>query len=464
MASDPASLVHFDVTRRQRQWRTAVNAMRKYIATVAQRLVESSEPAESRALLEPFEFGATPPPVELFGRIAEALACNQSHPGQPCYFGPFNCAPAAMAIAADALMVAFDPQHGLEDDSPFAIELERHIVLAFAERFGHSRDTAAGLFTTGGTEANGIALFCALLQRWPWASFTGLRTISSEPILYLSHEAHASFERAARMTRSGPLAVRRIAVRPDLTMDVGALRAAIHADRAWGRTPFLVVATAGTTAAGAIDPLPELAELAAEEKLWLHVDAVWGGAARLVPRVASALRGIERADSIAFVPNKWLAMSPSTGLFLTRHPGALSAAYALDAPDLVAGSPQAARRLDGLKSFMTLAAAGWSGCAAALEYQIEMANLLRRRLSATGWDVLNTTPLPVVCFAPRWTTAPQRAALDAVAEAVAGRAELSTVLLNGRPALRACVTDVQTGPEHIEILIDALRRANDGNT
>src|SRR6185312_8938244 len=125
-------------------------------------------------------------------------------------------------------------------------------------------------------------------------------------------------------------ALRSIAVDSRLRMIPAALAAQIQRDREAGLRPFLIAATAGTTNAGAIDPLPEIAAIAKNEKLWFHVDAAWGGAIALVPEMRPLLAGIERADSITFDAHKWLSAPMGAGIFLTRHPKILGRTFRME--------------------------------------------------------------------------------------------------------------------------------------
>jgi glutamate/tyrosine decarboxylase-like PLP-dependent enzyme len=228
----------------------------------------------------------------------------------------------------------------------------------------------------------------------------------------------------------------------------------------------MVVATAGTTSAGVIDPLAALADVAASENLWLHVDAAWGGAAALVPELRPALEGIERADSITFDPHKLLSVPIGAGLYLTRHSGLLdttfhvSTSYVPGTGQLVdpyTHSLQWSRRFIGLKVLLALAVAGWDGYAAVLRHQVAMGELLRRRLEETDWQVVNETPLPLVCFVDT-----AGADADVIVEAVnaSRHARIFTATLPpGRRVIRAAITNFRTGPADIDALIEALNRA-----
>jgi glutamate/tyrosine decarboxylase-like PLP-dependent enzyme len=239
--------------------------------------------------------------------------------------------------------------------------------------------------------------------------------------------------------------------------------------------PFLVVATAGTTNAGAIDPIREIAQVASREGLWLHVDAAWGGAAVLDPELAAALDGIERADSITFDAHKWLSVPMGAGVFLTRHPDILDRTFrvatgympreaeGLAIVDPYAHSMQWSRRFIGLKVFLSLAVAGWAGYASSVRHMTEMGERLRQRLRGSGWEIVNRTPLPVVCFvdATRPEGRTEAWLRDVAARVVgSGRAWISTASLAARtPVLRACITNYRTGPADVDALVEELHVA-----
>ena len=306
----------------------------------------------------------------------------------------------------------------------------------------------------------------------------GVRSIPGKPVFYASTEGHHSFVKAARAAGLGSSAVRRVGVLNNFQLDVRSLEEMIAADRREGCEPFLLIGTAGTTGAGVVDPLNALAEVAAKSQLWFHVDAAWGGAAALVPEWRRLLTGIERADSITFDAHKWLSVPMGAGMFITRHRHALGQVFSVltsympkdsvhlqEVVDPYVHSLQWSRRFIGLKLFLTLATAGWSGYAATLRHQSEMADLLRGRLRDDGWRIVNDTELPVVCFTPEskvWDMAKHQLAVNAVVQS--GKAWVSTILLGGvQPAIRACITNYRTGPEHIEQLVRALAGARPSN-
>jgi glutamate/tyrosine decarboxylase-like PLP-dependent enzyme len=372
-------------------------------------------------------------------------------------------------------VAAFNPQLAAWSHSPLAIEIEQHLVRALGARFGYDPAHCDGTFASGGMEANHTAVLTALVQAFPEFSRLGVRALAAQPVLYASAEAHHSLLKAARLCGLGTDAVHVIPVEESLRMDPEALASRIAQDRGQGFAPFLVAATAGTTSAGAIDPLPAIAELAAREKLWLHVDAAWGGAAALVPELRPLLDGIEQADSITFDAHKWLSVPMGAGIYFTRHRDILDRTFRIaetymprEAAELDVINPfmhsiQWSRRAIGLKVFLSLAVAGWEGYAAAIRHMVAMGGLLREQLEASGWQVVNKTPLPLCCFVDqRHADGRSAAYLHAVAMNVvgSGKAWISTTrLANSMPVLRACITNYRTSADDIAALIGALEEA-----
>jgi glutamate/tyrosine decarboxylase-like PLP-dependent enzyme len=474
MIEAPSRSLGLDSNTRIALWNTVVATIESYWQTVDQLPVSPSLNVESiRRTAESFTFERPLAADAAIRVVASELLNGQVHTPHPQYFGLFNPAPTAMSIAADTLTAAFNPQLAAWSHSPLAVEIEQHVVRSIAEKFGLPAGQVDGVFTSGGAEANQTALLAALAHRWPQIATGGLRGLREEPIFYVSSEGHHSFLKAARAAGLGANSLRQINVSEDLQLDVPSLRAAFQRDRAAGYTPFLLIATAGTTSAGIVDPLPDLVRLAREEELWLHVDAAWGGAAALVPELQSVLEGIEFADSITFDPHKWLSLSMGAGMFLTRHPEILSRLFTLQTaymPKQGSGLPvidpfvhsiQWSRRFIGLKLFLTLAVAGWGGYAAAIRHQTAMGNCLRKRLAENNWKIVNRTPLPVICFTDGEAEWDYRTCQHVADEVIAsGEAWISTIQLGQQkqPALRACITNYRTEPRHIEALLTALNR------
>ncbi|MGH9935931.1 MAG: pyridoxal phosphate-dependent decarboxylase family protein [Blastocatellia bacterium] len=462
---------------REDLWRRLIEVIENYLTKIdSARVAPELDVEKIRGVLAGRDFTEPVGAVEALDFVADAMWRFQVHTGHPHYFGLFNPASTTMGIAADALAAAFNPQLAAWSHSPFAAEVEQHLVRAFGQKFGYDLSVADGVFTSGGSEANHTALLAALAHAFPEFGEHGLRALAAQPVFYISSQGHHSFLKAARASGLGAAAVREVSVDDGLRMDVGALTDRIKRDRREGFRPLMIVATAGTTNAGVIDPIGELAQIAAREGVWFHVDAAWGGAAALVPELRGALGGIEKADSITFDAHKWLSAPMGAGLYLTRHPEILKQTFGVETsymPRDAAGlgvvdpftqSIQWSRRFIGLKVFMSLLVAGWDGYAEAIRHQTSMGDRLRGKLQDSGWAVVNHTPLPVVCFVDRALREGATAEyLDAVCRSVvtSGEAWLSIARIGDgyRPVLRANVTSYRTEAADVDALVESLNRA-----
>ncbi len=466
---------------RESLWKQVTGIVEGYLEELPRlRVTPQISVAEARSLFASITFDQ---PLSLQAAVnfaAEGLTRYGIQTPHPRYYGLFNPAGTTMGVAAETLAAAFNPQTGAWGHHPFGVELERHLIRAFAAKFGYEPSSADGIFTVGGSEANHTALLTALTYAFPSFHQSGVRGLAAQPVLYASAESHHSLLKAARLCGLGAEALRAIPVGEDLRMKADALASAIREDRRAGHLPFLVVATAGTTNAGVIDPLSELAGIAARENVWFHVDAAWGGAAALVPELWPLLAGIERADSIAFDTHKWLSIPLTAGLYLTRHTDILDRTFRVEPAyvprdgaaegvvDTYKHSMQWGRHFLGLKVFLSLAVAGWEGYADTLRHMTAMGDLLREELQRAGWIILNKTSLPLVCFVDA-SHADGRTStyLEAIAREVvsSGDAWISTTRLGaGIPALRACITSFRTEPRDIQILVEALDRARASQT
>lgn len=379
------------------------------------------------------------------------------------YFGLFNPSVAAASAVAEMLVAAYNPQLASWRTSPAANEIERYTLNWLAEKFGMPA-AAHATFTSGGSEANHSAVIVALTHGFPEYGEEGLHGLRSQPTIYLTAEAHQSFSKIAHMTGLGRRALRFIATTSDLRMDLADLELRIVEDRHNGFNPLMVVATAGTTSSGVIDPLPELGHFCCERGLWFHVDAAWGGAAILSPRLKQFLIGIELADSVTCDAHKWFSVSMGCGMFFCRHTESVRQSFRAQTsymptqlgviPDPYTTSMQWSRRFIGLKLFLSLAERGEPGYAAMIEHQAAMGELLRESLLASGWQILNATPLPVVCFKREGLDIP--AFLDSLRRSQI--AWMSETKISGIPAIRACVTSYKTRKGDVLWVVDEINR------
>ena len=447
----------------------AFDALRSLAASVASEIacgpiVPAVTPQEIRRhLASRYDFTAALDGDEVLSDVQTMLRTWQVHVTHPRYFGLFNPSVTAASVVADALVAIYNPQLATWRTSPAANEIERHTLTWLMRKFGFP-DTALASFTSGGAEANLSAVIVALTRQFPEYGRRGVRGLSAAPTIYVSTEAHHSFSKIAHMTGLGRDAIRMVATDGELEMDVEDLARLVAADRRDGCAPFMVVGTAGTTGAGAIDPLPELAGFCRAENLWFHVDAAWGGAAIISPTLRQHLAGIDAADSITCDAHKWFSVSMGAGMFFCRHPEVVGEAFQATTsymPGKTAGSThdpyttsvQWSRRFIGLKLFLSLAEQGEAGYIEMIEHQARMGDRLRQSVRRTGWRIVNTTPLPVVCFTrPGLDTARFLAAL--YSRQIAWMSEVR--LAGGAPVLRACITSFRTTADDVEAVVREL--------
>jgi glutamate/tyrosine decarboxylase-like PLP-dependent enzyme len=428
-----------------------------------------AETARALALPVPEE----PLPVdELVAHLRELTFEHSLHMGHPAFFGYICGAGTVPGAATELLAAGLNPCLGGYRLGPGAAEIELHLTRWLAGRFGLP-EGAGGMIMTGGAMANFVGLKCARDQRLGIdVREQGVRAFAPVAI-YASEEAHVVIRRAADMLGLGAGAVRVIPVDGEQRMRVDPLRAAIERDRAAGVLPLAVVATAGTTTAGSIDPLPEIAAVAAEHGLWLHVDAAYGGAAILSDELRGQLAGIERADSLAVDPHKWLYTAQSAGCVLVRDFGHLSASFHADASyiwldeaarhgiDFAMHGPQFSRGFAALKVWVSLLAHGRAAYGRRLAHDAALARYLGELATEhPDFELMCPPRLSICCFRYRprdWAGSEEE--LDRVNERLMtaihadGRVYCSNAVIGGRFGLRACIVNFRTEAEDVERLI-----------
>jgi glutamate/tyrosine decarboxylase-like PLP-dependent enzyme len=389
----------------------------------------------------------------------------------PAFFGYVLSPAAPIGVAADLLTSAADQNVTSWRSAPAATQVERTTIRWLGEFVGFASD-AEGLFVSGGSMANLTALLVALRSRSePDADRRAL-------IAYASHEAHFSIEKAAAAIGVG---FRRVPVGAGRRLDVEALRGAIAADRRAAKQPFCVIATAGTTATGAVDPLDAIADVAEAERLWLHVDGAYGAPAAADPASRPLFSGLERADSLCVDAHKWLYVPVDCGALLMRSPGAgptafgaADAAYVRILTDEAAESfafwdhgLELSRRFRALKLWMTLRYYGGRRLAAAITHDIAMAEHMAARVRESAELELLAEPGLSICCFRHVPPGMADAALDQHNERLLtalqrdGRAYLSNAVVDGRFALRACITNFRTTRADVERTLALVRALGD---
>ena len=417
------------------------------------------------AQLAAFDFDRPVPFEDLLHWTVAQMEHGVVHMNHPRYLGLFNPAPTFPAQCADRIAATFNPQLATATTSPAAVAIEAHVARSVAHRAGLPAE-AIGHFTSGGSEANETALICALTRAEPGFATGGSRAFAGQPVFYISQDSHLAWIKLAHMTGIGRSAARLVPTDGAGRMNLEALRAAITADQRQDCVPVMVVATAGTTNAGMIDPLAPCGAIAHAAGLWYHVDAAWAGALVASERLRGLLAGIESADSVTIDAHKWFATTMGCGMFLTAHPRLLSDAFNVSASYMPSHAPtldpymtttQWSRRFVGLRLFLSLAAGGWAGHGAHVERAVGLARRLAESLGNRGWSVVNDPALAVVCLEPPAGSRSVRQIVEKILES--GDAWMSVARFEGRDVIRACITHGETAPEDIDAVAAALERA-----
>ncbi|PYC80908.1 aspartate aminotransferase family protein [Streptomyces tateyamensis] len=337
-------------------------------------------------------------PQASLATLTELLAHGAADPADPACAAHLHCPPLAVAVAADLAAGALNSSLDSWDQAPAATVLETELLAELAALVGYQPQQAAGVLTSGGTESNLLGLLLARDRalRTPHSrpELDGV-DLARRPRIYASRAAHFSVQRAAALLGLGERAVVPVAVDADQRLDPAALAAALAAGERDGETPVAVVATAGTTDTGAVDPLRRCAQLAAAHGSWLHVDAAYGGGALLSDRLAPLLDGLALADSVALDWHKFGWQPVAAGVFLVREAESYAslarrAAYLNPLDDEQAGYPsllgrslRTTRRADAFKLLVTLRTLGRAGLGALVdrcrELALAAAELVRAR-------------------------------------------------------------------------------------
>lgn len=402
---------------------------------------------------------------DTFMKTILPYAVGNAHPG---FMGWVHGGGTPVGMLAEMLAAGLNTNVGGRDQAP--IELERQLVQWVRTLFAFP-ETAGGLVVTGTSMANLIsvliartALLGADVRR------TGLAARKLRLVAYTSACAHISIAQAMDIAGIGSDALRVIPVNADYQMDTDALAEAIVTDKHAGLTPFFIAATAGSADVGAIDPLAAVAELAAREKLWFHVDGAYGALAILATEIAQRLHGITYADSIAFDFHKWGQIPYDAGFILVRDGAhqldtfASPAAYLMrQNRGLAAGSPwpcdlgpELSRGFRALKIWFTIKTYGAEKLGQIISNTCALAQYMKQRIeSSLQLELLAPVSLNIVCFRYRSRDADSVNADIVIALQESGIAAPSTTTLQGRLAIRAAIVNHRTTAGDIDALIDA---------
>ncbi len=418
---------------------------------------EVSRPISEEPLLK------MPEALQLIDRAASA-ALHTPGPGYLAYVPGGGLPSAGMAELVAAIINRFT---GLAQAAPALARLESDVLKWLAGEIGYGRD-CRGVFTSGGSMANFGGIVTARVAHF--GDSGDLR----KAVILVSEEVHHSVRRAARLAGIPARNVRPVAVDARQRMDVRALREAVALHH-----PFLVVASAGTTNTGAIDPLHDIADVCLLEGLWLHVDGAYGATWFLCEEGRERLAGIGRADSLSIDPHKGLFLPYGTGCLLVRKGAHLAAAHAgsadylqdFDDPSVPSPTdygPELSRPYRGLRLWLPLMLHGVRAFREALTEKLELADRVYLALVEMGLEVLGRPQLTTVAFRlphmtgedPRDWNARNAAFMERIN--AKGRVYLSSTEVRGGFTLRVCIVSFRTHADRIDALLEDVAASIEG--
>lgn len=398
-----------------------------------------------------------------FQRLVQPHSVGNLHPR---FMGWVHGGGTPVGMLAEMLAGGLNANLGGRDHAP--IEVERQVIAWAAEMTGLPPETS-GVLVTGTSIANFIAVLVA--RRAALGPAVRSAGLQGAPLTaYTSASAHGCVARAIDMAGLGTDSLRVIPTDAEHRMDLAALAAAVARDRSAGAQPFLVVGTAGSVDTGAVDDLTALADFCQTEGLWFHVDAAFGALAMLAPRLRPLLRGLERADSLAFDFHKWAQVPYDCGCILVRDPARQTDAFAQrldylrrDVRGLAGGhpwpcdlGPDLSRGFRALKVWMTLRTYGADRLGAVVDHCCTLATRLAARVAAEpALELLAPVPLNIVCFRVRDRDDTFNANLVADLHEDGSFAP-STTRIGGRLAIRAAIVNHRTREDDVDGLVDAV--------
>ena len=464
-----------DVTRQ------ATQLVADYFHTIYERPVRAENYAGKTTAALDVELPLESVPLERLIAECRTIFDLSRHNGHPRFFGYVASPSTPIGAYAELIAGALNANITCWRSGPAGTELERLVVRWLGSLIEYDRD-AHGLLTSGGSMANMIALLVASRRKLgDEASRRGLWNQRSPLTIYASEEVHMSIPKAADVLGLGRDHVRVIACDDRGRMRVDSLREQIENDLRDGLRPCCIVASAGTVNTGVVDPLGEIAAVASDFDLWFHVDGAYGAPGILDERKKHLFRGLERADSVSLDPHKWLYVPVDAGCLLFRDPRPVKSAFNTEDADYIKVhghiddeafafwdyGVELSRRFRALKVWLTLSYYGARRIAEAVSGDVSLAAYLGELVSAADdFELLAPVELSICCFRyvpPGMKTT--NAELDRLNERIMGRVQtggsayVSNATVNGRFALRACITNFRTTKFDIEETIKTIRDA-----
>jgi glutamate/tyrosine decarboxylase-like PLP-dependent enzyme len=476
-ALDPADWDAFGAEARE-----LVDHLVAWMAGLRERPVWTSVSAEARALFDaplPREPEGLAPALEAVKQHVLAHPYGNVHPR---FWGWVNGSALPTGILGDLVASTMNPNVAAFDHAATFVEEQVLTWMRTMLDYAASPGEGDGILTSGASIASLYGLACARTAR---ADFdTRRRGLAGGPQLtvYASLETHSSVRKAVELLGIGSDHLRLVPVDAEYRVDVEQLERTIRTDREAGFHPLAVVGNAGTVNTGAVDDLERLADLCEREDLWLHVDGAFGALLWLVPEERTVLRGLQRADSLAFDLHKWMYLPSDVGCILVRDPEALKRAFTVTTPYLAEMHGGVAARTEGsfmdrgveltrrfraLKVWLALKAHGTRAFEQAIRANLAQARRLARRVEASErLELCAPAPANVVCFrhAARGLASEERSALNRdllVRLQEDGTAVPSNTVLGGEFALRVAITNHRTRAADVDLLVAEAERVGD---
>jgi glutamate/tyrosine decarboxylase-like PLP-dependent enzyme len=452
-----------------------VDRIAQHFETIRQRPVTPGEsPVEVRRVIgagKDLPVGGANP-QKLLDEITEMLVQHSLFNAHPRFWGYITAGPAPLAVLADFLASAMNPNVGAWKLAPMATEIEAQTVRWIAELIGYPVD-CGGLMVSGGNMANFVCFLAARRAKVDWnIRESGLGAASGNLRIYASAGTHTWIQKAADSFGHGTDAIRWIEMDRRQRVNVEALRRQVIRDREMGERPFIVIGTAGSVGTGAVDPLPELGALCRENDLWFHADGAYGAFAANVPGAPAELSGLKDADSVSVDPHKWLYAPLEAGCALVRKPQQLLDTFSYhpsyyhfedEATNYLDFGMQNSRGFRALKVWVTLQHIGREGYLKMIGDDIRLANHLyalastHPELEALSHELSITTLRYVPpSLRPRLETMETQEYLNSLNKDIlskieaGGEAFLSNAVVDGKFALRACIVNFRTSREDVE--------------
>jgi aromatic-L-amino-acid/L-tryptophan decarboxylase len=441
-----------------------------FISTLPEQAVDRSGEASTQflsSLKEPMpELGGDF--EQLLDTVFHDLAPLSLNPASPGFMGYVPGGGIFHAALADLISNTLNRYTGVASVAPALNQLEANVVRWLCQIMGYPAE-ARGFLTSGGSLANWSGLVTARHAKLGENFLRGT--------IYTSDQTHHCVAKAARLAGFPAANVRVLPADGDYRLDPARVRDAIRADRSRGMQPAILVASAGTTNSGAVDPLPELGVLAREENLWLHVDAAYGGFFRLTERGKQALAGIELADSLVLDPHKTLFLPYGTGALLVRDGKTLKAVHSSSADympamqddddlmDFCELSPELTRPYRGLRIWLPFKMHGAGVFRRYLDEKLDMARWIEARIrNLPQLELLAPATLSILAFAIRdedQSLAERNSATRALMQRINDkqRVNLTGTMLREVYAIRVAVGAFRTHQEHMDMLLEDLLEA-----